>query len=1374
MPAQDSPPAKATPPDQDAASDRPENTESAPPESRSEKLAVSEEPVPREEMKSTAVEVTLPPAGRSDVGVVNRASSTTDQALESVGVPAGGDGLAAGGTSEVASAQARGEVAPREDVQPVPEAEIKDGVKFEVEEYGGVSKEIEAAAGTSVNQSEPERVGGKAESGVSEASEVGPPVGQTVGHPPVETVNQSVSLRTPMEALPAWILAKMTLATASESGAHEKAALSETAEGHQAEWVAPSEEQPQTEHVWSEANPVETTQSAGAPDPEAHKVEPLQVEPPRTEALEISPRSKASKAEAFLNEALNIKPPPSATTTPPQVANPFNQSNQGGFGGQTPKLFGAFTQQPEGFQPQSLKPFGSPPSNPEGLSQTPFSSSPGGFADLDAAIMAAKQSRFKKPGVSPTGYAHPPEKWVKKEPVAVWLPTSAAAPAGPEEALWVSKAESVSVPGAEIEKSLHPQENFKTKPEETTPPVKEPEVEAQGPSVSPLGESDKAVKAAQYASKANGDVSAQMAASKASVAAPLSRAGSDVSRTSADVSVEAAARKSAAASGAVPLGEPPKPSAEPSLSNRRDLLMQLITQRWRAPLSKQPLVRAEARSDDSGSEHDGAPVHTRRAASHSPSEGSEKAVKTAGGKRETERGPEARPIEMVPFPGYTAVELRERHTRLEQKRQEEAEHTRGVNGHQQETARMLKDADGQTEETKGQVGSENGPPREADGVNGGQVRGENEHPRSFDLFSGVASGASANGRNWTEEDIPTRAAAWEANLQRAGLVSGSTAPGVNKHAAPRQSSAGDLAMSQRAMERLAAKVGGLKFAWVPKDGGGSTSGKHPPGEETESREIRRGEAGETDAKSTVGSITETAVSDGGSADESEVPAGSLSGGAARVAPEVDDVQASADTASGAAEVSGAREGSAPTAGEAEEPVVPEAAVSEQPASTGRSDEFGQREVVPKVHSDDASQSDQVPTATDGSEERPRGPNGTGKTGPESDGSGEERTVLNGPEDTKTILDGSGESRPVTDNSAERSESQQPAEVGVSDVAALETPTATEAASQVTSKMGDESASRAELQEATPSGKAELGSLDPSALSTAAGSDDVSAVERDASRGQGQGDASGGQSDVSSREADVSGGPSASTPKPKPKMLWSDDVDESEAAEMRFAATGERPTSSGQGDVRLSSVSANHSRGIGSLGNSLPVETTVMGTPPRTAEGERTTPVAHQKSGSGTGGSQWVGSEVAAKGDANQNGLGANPSVSKSDGDVWTFPEEALLPSESPGSPAKAARSAANKALSSGGLVGEDSAIVEGSGAAAKARTGPAAKKMVLDPSDERFERIFLEVSEKLAFRMGRPFDISVLNSEVGAVASASRSVFHFCHSCVIFHSLPKS
>ncbi|GAQ81060.1 hypothetical protein KFL_000690380 [Klebsormidium nitens] len=1341
LPARDSPPANATSPDQGDALAPPESSGSAPPESNSEGPAISDESHQGEGTKAS-----VPPAEQLEVGGVNGGGSANGQGVESVSWQAEGDGLAARNSSGVAVAEALGAVAPKEDVQLGHEAGNKDGVVREDLKSAGVSKESEAEMGASSDQSEAERVVSHAEGGSSPASDVGLAVGQTTGHSVVDTANQSVSLKTPSEALPAWILARMSAATMSGSSSHEEGALSDSGDMHQAEPMAPAEAQ-QTEHAWSETDPVRTpslsAQSAGPLEPGPHKVEPLPSNSFRTEAFKTSaPSSEAPEAEAPRSDPLDIIPPPVVKTLPPQVANPFNQSNQGGFGGQTPMHFGAFSKQPEGVQPQNPKTFGSPPTNPEGLSRTSSSSSPRGFADLDAAIMAAKQSRFKKPGVSPTGFAHPPEKWVKKEPVTVWLPTSAAAPGVPLTPAWVPKAESGSASGGESGENLTPQEEVEAKPEESTSPVKNPAADPQALSTSTLEESEKTVEAGQYVSKANGDVSAEPAASTAPVAAPLSKAGSDVSRTSGDVSVEGTSRKLPPASTATPLGEPPKPSSEPSLSNRRDLLMQLITQRWRAPLGKQPLVRVEAKSDESGSEHEGAPIHTRRAGSHSPSEGSEKAVKTAGTKRGTERGPEVRPIEVVPFPGYTATELRERHKRLEQKRQEEAEHTRGVNGHQHESTGVLEGANGEPEEAKGEARSENGRPQEADGVNGDRVGAENEHPRSVDLFSGVASGASANGRNWTEEDIPTRAAAWEANLQRAGLVSGSAAPRANKHAAPGQSSAGDLAMSQRAVESLAAKTG-VRFAWVPKKGGGGTPGKQPPVETSNSKETQRGEAGEGDTKSAVDSL---AVGHGEGAEELAAPAGSPSRVGVQVAPVIDDA---AVTASGAAKDSNGPGVSAASAVEADQPAVSETKVSEQPASTGRSDEDGQPEVIRKVHSDVASQSDQVETA-DGHRTLA---NGTGDVGQKSDGSGREQTVSDGLEESGTMSDGAGDIRARSDGPAASSGTQQPGEVGVSDATTVQAPSATEPVAQTTIQIvrpetAVESVLKPELQEAAPSEKAAQGRLSPSTEATAAGSNDVSAVESDVSRGQGQGDVSGGQSDVSSREGDASGGASTSTPKPKPKMLWSDDVEESEAAEMRSAAAGERPTSSGQGDVRASPVSANHSRGIGSLGNSLPIETTVMGTGPGTAEGERPAKLSQQKSGFGTGALQKLGSEAAAPRDANQNGLAPNPSVSKSEGDVWTFPEEALLPSESSETSAKVARIGANKALSSRGLVGESSAKMEGRGAAAKARTGPAAKKMALDPSDENFERIFLDASEKLAFKMGRPFDISVLNNEL--------------------------
>jgi hypothetical protein len=959
----------------------------------------------------------------------------------------------------------------------------------------------------------------------------------------------------------------------------------------------------------------------------------------------------------------NPKPPaPQAPkdVPPSHDSDPFSGSNHEGLVPQVPRAFGPLSPHSEGLRPQTPKPFGPAPVNTDNLlspnqdSANPVMSPPGGFADLDAAIMAAKQSRFKKPGFVPGGPTHPPEKWQKKEQWTAKVPSGVVSPGAATKASWVPKGEPSPV---------------------TEAPASSGSVAE--PSPVPLKESK------EKDTEANGSVPSSVGSRQGG---PSAEVAVSPSKTSSDVSAEASSSKSSTPPGTAAAVEPPKGPAEPSLVNRRELLMQLITQRWRAPLGKQPLVRAEPRSDESD---EGGGVHSRRAASHSPKE--KGAIQPArerwhdgGGQDQMAKRPAndcgaVKQKERAPFPGYTAAELAERHRRVGQKKLEEAG---GVNGHQQEEVQKGK--------KKGSV---------------------NGHAKDEGLFTGRSESAargSANGWNWTEEDIPTRAASWEAKLRKAGLVSTReviVATGVNKQLEPEQSSAGDLAIANLSAGGVAKMGPGLR--WVPKKDGVTGPAELTPVKGPDSASSHC-----TPEVVMARSVLDAILDDALKHVEGEMPKG------------------------------GAR-------CQVKLPAVSSPSIGDEAGATQEEDQAR-----------------------------------ANSAGHQADGLKGAAPVLTTVGSTPGHLDGS---QLVQDDESSK-------------VEVLETPDMAEASG--------EPAHRAGFEDSRPPAETKIGSVHaalesvPAPMGTETTGGPVlklaqtAPVESAASIGETNVGAAKATGDLAHAALiDLGRGGPTESPKPKPKMLWSDDVEESEAAERRAAASGESGSSkqkeSGQagpvlGDSKISAGPVS----ISSIRHNLPVETTVIGKPSAVvaSDGEALAmaqspneKAAHaQQADALSPGSLQTGGLKGAPATEGRNGSGENPganrnvgAANKSEADVWTFPEEALQPSKAPSSPAKPSskdmRAAANKALSAGGpVIGSESSQARAAGSAAASGTGPAPKKMAVDASDENFERLFLEMYEKLAFKLGRPFDISILLTEVWhSIFPLSITRFAFISFCCL-------
>lgn len=936
---------------------------------------------------------------------------------------------------------------------------------------------------------------------------------------------------------------------------------------------------------------------------------------------------------------------------PSQTSDPFSGPNHEGLVPQVSRAFGPLSPHSEGLRPQTPKPFGPAPVNIDNLlspnqdSANPVMSPPGGFADLDAAIMAAKQSRFKKPGFVPGGPTHPPEKWQKKEQWTAKVPSGVVSPGAATKASWVPKGEPSPV---------------------TDAPASSGSVAE--PSPVPLKESK------EKDTEANGSVPSSVDFRQGG---PSAEVAVSSSKTSSDVSADTSSSKSSTPPGTAAAVEPPKGPAEPSLVNRRELLMQLITQRWRAPLGKQPLVRAEPRSDESD---EGGSVHSKRAASHSPKEkGAIQPVRErsldGGGqdqmaKRTANEGGAVKQKERAPFPGYTAAELAERHRRIGQKKLEESG---GVDGHQPEEVQ--------------------------EGKKQGSVNGLAKDEGLFSGRSESAARGSANGWNWTEDDIPTRSASWEAKLRKAGLVSTReviVATGVNKQLEPEQSPAGDLAIAKLSAGGVAKMGPGLK--WVPKKNGVIAPVKVTPVKGLDS------------ASSLAQDVLETILDDALKHVEGEVPKG------------------------------GAR-------CQVELPAVSSPSIGDEAGAP-------QEEVQARANS----------------------------AGHKADGLNGAAPVFTRVESTSGQLGGS---QLVQDDGPSKDE-------------VLRTPDMAEASSEPEHRAG--------FEDSRPPAETKIGSVQAASESVPApvGAEttggpvlkledaQTAPVESAAVANAGVAKATGDLAQAAQIDL-VRGGPTES-PKPKPKMLWSDDVEESEAADRRAAESGESGSSKQEESGRAGSVLSNAkvSAGpvsIGPIRNSLPIETTVIGKPSAAvaSDGEALATAqslkekaahAQQADALSAGGLQTrvlksASATEGRNGSGEISGANRNVGASKSEADVWTFPEEALQPSKAPSSPAKPsskdARAAANKALSAGGPVnGSESSQARAAGSAAASETGPAPKKMAVDASDENFERLFLEMYEKLAFKLGRPFDISILLTEVWhSIFPLSITRFAFISFCCL-------
>jgi hypothetical protein len=990
--------------------------------------------------------------------------------------------------------------------------------------------------------------------------------------------------------------------------------------------------------VLKESGAVSTADSEAANEKAVSRSEEAQV--PELVPAKVDPLSYGS----WYSLPQNPKPPaPQALkeVSPSQVSNPFSGSNNEGLVPQIPRAFGPLSPHSEGLRPQTPKPFGPALVNTDSLlslnqdSANPATSPPGGFADLDAAIMAAKQSRFKKPGFVPGGPTHPPEKWQKKEQWTAKVPSGVASPGAATKALWVPKGE-------------------------PSPVTEAPASSGSVPEPSPISVKESKEKDTE----ANGGVPSSVDSRQGG---PSAEVAVSSTKTSSDVSAETSSSKSSTPGTAAAV-EPPKGSAEPSLVNRRELLMQLITQRWRAPLGKQPLVRAEPRSDESD---EGGAVHSRRAASHSPKEGGamqpvRERWHDGGGqdqmaKRTANESGAVKQKERAPFPGYTAAELAERHLRIGQKKPEESG---GVDRHQQEEVQ--------------------------EGKKQGSVNG---HAKDEGLFTGRSESAargSANGWNWTEEDIPTRAASWEAKLRKAGLVSTRqvmVATGVNKQLEPERSPAGDLAIAKLSTGGVAKM--GSELKWVPKKNGVTA-----PAEVTPDKGPDSALGQSTPEVLLARDLLETILDDALKHVEGEVPEGGASC-------------------------------------QVEVPAVSSPSIGDEAGAT-------QEEVQARANS----------------------------SGHQADGLKGAAPVLTIVESTSRQLDGS---QLVQDD-------------GLPEVEVLKKADMAEASSEPEHRVGSEdSQPPAEIK--TGSVQAALESVPTSVGTEATGGPVLKREEARTAPVESAAPTDDTHAGVAKATGDLAhaaqidlgrGGPTES-PKPKPKILWSDDIEESEAAERRAAEAGESGSSKQEESGQAGSVSGNVKISAGPVSispirNSLPVETTVIGKPSAAvaSDGEALamaqTPnekAAHaQQADALSAGGLQTGGLKGAPAMEGKNGSGENPganrsvgAASKSEADVWTFPEEALQPSKALSSPAKPpskdARAAANKALSTGGPVnGAESSQARAAGSAAASGTGPAPKKMAVDASDENFERLFLDMYEKLAFKLGRPFDISILLTEV--------------------------